>query len=280
MLRRAFRRPARLLLDRIDERHLLAERSSPALKAGLRSLYLEYRRRVAAGEPLPTFPESGVRVFSQYDEDGIVLLLLGAAGIQGGRFLDIGAGDGVTASNCANLAINLGFDGVMIEADPARSAVGRHFYASHPDTRERPPAWIESFVTRESIDGLVSGAGLTGDIDVLSIDIDGNDWWIWDALTCVSPRFVVVEVHPEHGSADVISPYEAAFDWRTSSSLVGASPAAMTRLAAGKGYRLVAVNRFGFNAFYARSDIAEDILPSIEPSASWDAHFGFGTRDG
>ena len=122
------------------------------------------------------------------------------------------------ASNCANLALNLGFDGLFVEADAAKAEHARSFYARHPDTRERPPVVINAFITRENVNDLVRGAGFEGEVDLLSIDVDGNDYWLWEALDSVTPRFVVIEGHTELGLEDYVMPYEPGFDWRRAPS--------------------------------------------------------------
>jgi hypothetical protein len=249
------------LLDLVDERRGTA----PATKIGLRRLQLEYRRALLAGGPLPSAWDVGFRVFSEFDEDGIALFLLAVGGAPTRRFVDIGAGDGVFASNTANLALNLGFDGLFVEADESRVQRGRHFYSKHPDTMVHPPAFLQAFVTRENVNDLIADAGFTGEIDLLSIDIDGNDYWVWEALDCVRPRFVIAEAHPEFGREDYVMPYDPGFDARAAptGTWIGASAAAMIRLADGLGYRAVAANLYGFNIFFARSDVAEP-LPAIE----------------
>jgi hypothetical protein len=248
------------LLDVADERR----RTAPATKIALRRMQFEYRRALLAGEPLPSVWETGFRVFSEFDEDGVVLFGLAVGGSPHRRFVDIGAGDGVFASNTANLALNLGFDGLFVDASAPRVERGRRFYSRHPDTTLRPPAFVRAFVTRENANDLLTEAGFAGDIDLLSIDIDGNDYWIWQALDCINPRFVIVEAMPELGREDWVMPYEPDFDARTSArTRMGASPAAMTRLAESLGYRTVGANLYGFNILYARNDVAE-VLPTIE----------------
>jgi len=265
-IRKAIAGPVRRALgDFLDSRLELAAATSPATKAALRQLFGEYRAAIASSRPLPPVTETGFRVFSEVDEDGVILFLLAAAGLDRGRFVDIGAGDCVSASNCANLALNLGFHGLFVEADPERIEAGRRFYARRPDTRTHPPLTVQSFVSRENVDDVIAGAGFDGEIDVLSIDIDGNDFWVWEAISAVTPRIVVVETHPEHGLEDVCAPYRPDFEWRRAAAgePVGASPAAMVRLGERLGYRLVGGNRFGFNACFLRDDLAADIVPAI-----------------
>jgi hypothetical protein len=250
----------------LEQRLELARRTSPATKVGLRTLSAHYRSLVSQPERLPRYSETGFRIFSQFDEDGIILYFLAVAGAPHARFVEIGAGDGIHASNCASLAFNLGFHGLFVESDEAGVARGRAAYGAHADTRLFPPRFTQTFVTRENALETLANAGFDRDVDVLSIDIDGNDYFIWEALEPVRPRLVVIETHTEHGTRDVLAPYRPDYDWRKADSAepVGASPFAMTKLAATLGYRLVGGNRFGFNTFYLREDVVDETtIPTI-----------------
>jgi hypothetical protein len=258
-------RIAGLLVRRLER----MQATSPASKIALRQLFFAYRAAALEGRELPALRETGFRVFSQADEDGILLFLLAATGPGSQRFVELGAGDCVTASNCANLALNLGFHGVFVDADARKIESGRALYAAHADTSTYPPRTVSAFLTRENVNDVIRGAGIEGEIDVLSIDVDGNDYWLWEAIDCVSPRIVVVEVHTEYRLHDILAPYRPDFRWQElqDGEPIGASPAAMTRLAEQRGYRLVGGNRFGFNAFYLRNDLAGDLVPAVGVSA-------------
>lgn len=261
---------ARRLLDVADERRRLDDRTSPATKIALRSQFLEYRRLAAEGR-LPQIWDTGFRVFSQFDEDGVILFLLAAAADGPRRVVDLGAGDGRYASNVANLLLNLGFDGLLVDGDAGSIASAERFYAHHPDTRERPPATAHAFLIRENVNDVVSAGGVEGEVDLLSIDVDGNDYWFWEALECVSPRFVVIESHPGLGREDYVMPYQADFAWTKAPAgdgRFGASLLALVRLGERLGYRPVGSNQYGFNVFFAR----EDVAPAV-PAASLDQLF-------
>jgi hypothetical protein len=254
-------------LELADERRRLDDRTAPATKIAQRSLFFEYSRLAAAGDRLPSVWETGFRVFSQFDEDGVILFLLAIAGTETRRFVDIGSSDGVNSSNTANLALNLGFHGLFVDARESEVERGRRFYAKHPDTCERPPVFRQAFVTRENVNEIVREAGFAGVIDVLSIDIDGNDYWIFEALDCVQPRLVCIETHTELGLDDFVAPYDPNFDWRRAppGTKIGASALATTRLAERLGYRLVGANVYGFNTLYLRANIVPvDVLPTID----------------
>jgi hypothetical protein len=254
------------LLPEITAQQLSLEKTSSQTKIALRNLYLNYRRSVERGERLPSVWETGFRIFSQFDEDGIILFLLGAVGIGPAKFVDIGGGDGVWASNCANLALNLGFDGLFIEGNQDLIKRGMKFYADHPDTQFYSPRFRHGLVTKDNINGILGEAEFEGEVDLLSIDIDGNDYWIWEAIECIQPRIVVVETHVEFGQRSIVVPYKEDFVWQPGMHpyYLGASPAAMTKLADRLGYRLVGANRFGFNAFYLRKDLGSDLIPEVD----------------
>jgi hypothetical protein len=255
------------LVDHLFARHELDECTSPLMKAQLRGLQAAYRALPAQGRPLPSVWDVGFRVFSEDDEDGVILFLLTIAGAATHRFVDVGSGDGVHVSNTANLAFNLGFDGLFVEANADRVAQGRANYERHRDTRARPPRFVQSFVKTSNVDATLRSAGFEGEIDVLSIDIDGNDYWIWEAISAVRARIVVIETHDEYGLDDVLAPYDEDLVWTEAKpgEPFGASPVAMTKLAERLGYRLVAGNRRGFNAIYLRDDLAPE-LPRIAVS--------------
>ncbi len=228
---------------------------------------MQYHTMNGLGCELPSIWETGLRVFSESDEDGVILFLLSVVGTTESRqFVDIGGGNGIHPSNCANLAFNFGFDGLFVDADERLTSQGDAVYRKHPDTRQYPPRFVNAFVTVDTINETIREAGFEGEIDLLSIDIDGNDYWIWKAIKRVRPRVVVIETHPQYGLQDVVAPYVENFMWDRADPEppFGASPLAMTKLAAELGYRLVGANRIGYNAVYLRDDLGAGRVPTID----------------
>lgn len=239
-------------------------RTSPATKAALVALANDLRARARAGDPnLPKLRDNGLRVFSQFEEDGYLLYLAAVLEIETRTFVDIGAADGIN-SNCANLALNLGWHGLFLEGSEGKVAFGRAFYERHPDTILYPPVFRQAFITAENINELVADAGFSGDLGVCSIDIDGNDLWVWQALQVVSPQVVVIETHPEFGTRPIAVPYRADHMYTGGdSAYFGAGPAAVVNMARAKGYRLVGANRYGFNLIFVRNDVFPDRAPEV-----------------
>ena len=282
-MKNLIRKVANRVIDKVTSRVVsqvvsqreLTEKTSPSTKIALKRLYMSYRIMVAKGERLPPIWDTGFRIFSQFDEDGIIVFLLGVVGIGPGKFVDVGGADGISGSNCANLALNFGFHGLFIDGNRGSIERGKEFYENHPDTFLYPPRFIHAIVKRSNINQIIRGAGFEGEIDLLSIDIDGNDYWIWDAIECISPRIVVIETNVKFGMHSIVVPYDEDYMYPgLHPQYLGASPVAMTKLARKLGYRLVGANRFGFNAFYIRNDLGKDLISEIEASEllKHDAH--------
>lgn len=245
---------------RIDR---LKAKSSPEVKI-LQRLLFHYYQGLALNKKPPPLKETGFRIYSQFEEDGILLFLFAVLGTRNKAFVDIGAGDGVVNSNCANLAINFGWHGLFIEKSLEWVQQGIRFYGKHPDTFLYPPKFVCAQVTRENVNSLIQEAGLEGEVDLLSIDIDGNDYWIWEALDCIQPRVVIIETHVEFGAKSIVVPYDPNYSYPgTHQDYHGASPIAMAKLAKRKGYRLVGGIQYGFNTIYVQEGLQEDLIPEV-----------------
>jgi len=238
-------------------------RCSPVVKVALVDLMANLREKAVSGQSLPPFCDCGFRIFSQFEEDGYLAYLAATLELTPKLFVDIGAADGVN-SNCANLAINLGWHGLFIDGDCDAIERGAQYYAAHADTNLFPPLFRQSFVTAENVNGVIGAAGFTGQIGCLSIDVDGNDCWIWNALEVVQPAVVVIESHIELGEKNLAVPYDSSFVYPGEHpDYFGASAPAMVALGAKKGYRLVGANRYGFNLFFVRDEIHPDRVPTV-----------------
>jgi hypothetical protein len=261
----------RALVDRVASRieaRLTANvavdpRTTPATKIGQLQLWHHYRSQIESNR-VPKLCETGFRCFSQFEEDGLILFIMATMGIQSGVFLDLGSNDGIN-SNCANLALNFGWRGTFIDGNEEAITRGRSFYKSHPDTWLYPPKFVCAMITRENINPLLIEASVPPDIDFMSIDIDGNDYWVWDAISVTSPKVVIIETHVEFGLNNIVVPYDKDYVYPPAQhpEYFGASPVAMEKLARRKGYRLVGANRLGFNTIYVREGLAPMLLPPV-----------------
>ncbi len=111
------------------------------------------------------------------------------------------------------------------------------------------------FITAENIEPLFQKYGVPPEFDLLSIDIDGNDYWVWKAIEQFRPRVVVIEYNANKGpDASVTIPYDPAFRW-DKSDYQGASLRALEKLGKEKGYTLVATDPCGVNAFFVLNSL-------------------------
>ena len=239
--------------------------STPSADAQSSQIMLKLQYRDLARRPadLPSMNEVEFRCYSQNGEDGILLYLFSLLGTSNRRAVEICAGDGIEC-NAANLIINHGWRGLLVDGDAALVERGKSFYATCRNTFVSPPTMVNAWITRETVAGLVDQYGFGGPLDLLSLDLDGNDYWIWKALDNVAPRVVVLEFNAGCGpDASVAMSYRADYrlDLTKQPYRCGASLQAFTELASKKGYRLVGIQSLGFNAFFVQRGLGEDLLP-------------------
>jgi hypothetical protein len=229
-------------------------------------------RQLRSAPDVRSLAEAEFRVFSQFGEDGIIQYLISRVPVARDVFVEIGVED-YTEANTRFLLQNDNWRGLIIECDPGHVArILRKDLVWRHDLTVR-----EAFVTRANVDGLLVSAGVTGDIGLLSIDVDGNDYWIWEAVQAVSPRIVVIEYNSVFGPRAAISiPYEETFS-RTrahhSNLYFGASLGALCHLASAKGYILAGTTSAGNNAFFVRSDVAGRVPTRTPPEGYVESRF-------
>jgi len=237
-------------------------RFNPSVQITQRQLFHTYRQKAKEGG-LPSLNDTGFRVFSQFEEDGKLLFIFSILGMKNKTFVEIGSDDGVN-SNSANLYFNFGWHGLFIDENSRSIKRGKRFFAKYPHPWYYNPKFVCSKVTRENVNDLIEKAGYGGEIGLLSIDIDGNDYWVWDAITVIEPQLVIIETHNEFGMNNIVVPYDADYTYPgRHPDYHGASPLAMTKLANKKGYRLVGANELGFNFIFVKKGLADKELPEV-----------------
>ncbi len=237
------------------------------------ALSLEYQRLKDGGQ-LPSFPQAEFSCYSQNNEDGILLLIFSVLRVTQGRCVEICAGDGIEC-NSANLINNHGWDALLIDGDEAQIRQGEAFYARRTGawrSRRLAPQLVSSWVTKDNVNSLCAEHGFTGEIDLLTLDLDGMDFWIWDALEVITPTVVVAEYNnriPPNRALTV--PYDATFVGTGANQhgigYFGASLLALKRLGDRSGYRLVGANGPETNAFFIRSGVGESYFPEVSVEA-------------
>ena len=204
------------------------------------------------------FSKEKLNVFTSGNEDGILLDIFKKTGTTNKTFVDIGSNDCIN-SNCANLAFHHNWNGLFIDGNKDILERGKYIYSSHfPDCAKRF-SFIHAIVTTSNINEIITNALLQKEVDLLSIDLDGNDYFIWEKINVINPRVVVTEVQVEKGNTDFIPEYNNEFELYESNTAKGASPLSMTKLAEAKGYKLVATNNGAYNLFFVRKDCMRNL---------------------
>ncbi len=213
-----------------------------------------------------SFSEVGFRQYSQNLEDGIILYIFSLIDSSNKICVEMCAANGIQC-NSANLIINHGWNGILFDGDRKLIEEGTEFYSNHRSTSTFPPKLINAWITAENVNDVLLSNGASGEIDLLSLDLDGVDYWIWKAINCVSPRVVIVETQCIWGNEKSVTvPYSPDFTAQFVNGFgvySGASLLAFIKLFSTKGYRLVGLEPFGFNAFFMRNDVGKDIFPAI-----------------
>ncbi len=196
----------------------------------------------------------GYKVYSQNDEDGIIQEIFRRIGTTDKRFIEFGVQNGLE-SNCHYLLLK-GWSGLWLEG--SQKDVQEIHDRFRPIIAGGRLKVKNAFITRDNINELFTSENFTGEIDLLSIDIDGNDYYVWQAVNVVKPRVVIIEYNGK---------FPPDFEWKQAynsrhvwdgSDWHGASLKAYELLGRELGYQLVGTNLLGVNAFFVRNDLAGD----------------------
>jgi hypothetical protein len=203
--------------------------------------------------PLSLIPH-GRKIFSQNDEDGIIIEIFRRINTTNKIFVEFGCGDGIENNSYALLFQN--WNGLWIDGSPKNI---KKIRKGLPQTLASGQLkLLESFITKDNINELISAQVTDKEIDLLSVDIDGNDYFVWDAITCISPRVLIMEYNakfapPIHYCMD----YDPKHMWDYTDH-GGVSLKFIEEKAAVKGYALVGCSLSGANAFFVRTDLLGD----------------------
>ena len=222
-------------------------------------------RQLAMTKNILKFQDTGCHIYSQTDEDGFLIYIFSLIGTTNKKVIEIGSGDCIEC-NSANLIINHGWQALLLDGNKNDINIGKKIYGFLKTTRANPPKLVNSWITSDNINQLINDNGFNGEIDLLSIDIDGNDYWIWKAIESVNPRVVIVEYNTYWMEKESLTvPYDPEFKATiiNGAYYCGASLAAFVSLGKKLGYRLVGSNTRQYNAFFVRNDLGIDILPEV-----------------
>lgn len=210
--------------------------------------------------PLQPFSDYEFQVFSQFGDDGIIQRLIRGLKITEESFIEFGVQD-YSESNTRFLLLNNNWRGLILDCSEEAMA----------GVRRSPLHWrhdltvASAFIDRDNINSLLEQNGFQGELGLLSVDIDGNDYWVWEAVRVVNPILVIAEYNSVFGpSAPVSIPYNPTFD-RTaahySNLYWGCSLNALVHLAERKGYAFVGCNSHGNNSYFVRKDRLGSLRP-------------------
>jgi hypothetical protein len=198
----------------------------------------------------------GGKVWSQNDEDGMIAEIFRRVGTTNREFVEFGAGDG--SENLTLYSLAAGWSGTWIDGSAACYEAVQS--GMRPFIREGRLRMKYSFITADNIEDLFRELGVPAEPDLLVIDIDRNDYWVWRAITHYRPRVVCIEYNGSWGpSLNCVVPYEPTAIWAYN-NYYGASLKALEILGAKKGYCLVGCNWTGVNAFFVREDLVNGDL--------------------
>jgi hypothetical protein len=227
-------------------------------------------------KPFAGINEFERRVSSQNGEDGIIDELFRRIGTTDRYFVEFGVSDGAEC-NTALLA-SAGWSGVMLEGDADRHRRLAERYAGMPGVKTE-----REFVNAENIAAIFAKLGVPAEFDLLSIDIDGNDYWVWQALGAYRPRVVVIEYNAEYPPPRRwVMKYDPGHRWNET-TYYGASLASLEAVGKRLGYALLGTDLLGVNAFFVRADLAHGTqFPTLDAQRAFHPakYYGASTHIG
>jgi hypothetical protein len=250
------------------------ERDSVLIREALGRIEARQTQNLAS----PVLSDHEFRVFSQWGEDGILAHLVRQVAIPRKLFVEFGV-ENYTEANTRWLLVNDGWSGLVLDGSEENVAA----------IRRDPVCWRYNlraacaFIQRKNINELLRENNLTGEIGVLSIDIDGVDYWVWEAIEVVTPAIVVIEYNSLFGPSRAVTvPYDPHFERvkaHYSCSYYGASLAALVALGRRKGFAFVGSNSAGNNAFFVRRELMTGFLRELTAAQGYVARRFCEARD-
>lgn len=232
--------------------------------------------------------ESSFRVFSQNDEDGVLLRIFSHIGLTNQYVVEIGSNCsgsdiGIPENLSTNLIVNHGWHGAIFEVDQNECDRTRHFFARDFATKHFhftngaqdsyfSPLIIQQAVSPENVNQLIQGVHDEPEPDLMVVDIDGGDYEVVSRIDTVRPRVMVVEFEKRFGAQHCVVQFDRLnFSKRWPQSGAASLPA-WEKLLSSQGYMLCAIGNCGFNAFFVRTDVAEGKFMPLSASDAFSGH--------
>jgi hypothetical protein len=216
--------------------------------------------------------KSGFKVYSQNEEDGIIQEIFNRIGLKHKYFVEMGVGNGL--ENNTLFLLLQGWKGLWIEGGPKNSKFIKDKFGFI--IKNNTLLFDDSFINRENINGILKHNKVPYEVDLLSVDLDGNEYHIFKQIDVISARVVVIEYNAKFPPPVLwVMKYNPNHLW-DSTDYMGASLKSLENLFNGKNYSLVGCNVTGSNAFFVRNDLlGENFLQPFtaenhyEPSRYW-----------
>lgn len=236
--------------------------------------------QVQRREQIDSLADVEFQVFSQFGEDGIIEWLVARLGLENTTFVEFGV-ENYLEANTRFLLLNRNWTGLVLDGSAANMD---HLRSTATYWRNDIQA-DTAFITAENIRELLARNGFRGPLGILSIDLDGNDYWILKELGDLRPDLLILECNPVLGDRHAVTvAYDPAFErFRAHHSglLFGASIVALRELAESRGYEFLGTCTNGLNAFFVRADLAPRLAGRIRRRIAWPAiHRDSRDRDG
>jgi len=263
-----FRKAARKVAQSITPQIRIpwdAESLNQQIQLSLRNQWSQWR--LQGESPYAKIGEAGFRCYSQFEEDGITLYLLTMLGVHAGTVAEMCCGDGQECM-ATNLILNHGYQGFLFDGSGENVDAANHFFSSKKDCLLVKPKVQQSWITIDNVNRLLADSGCPKEVDYFSLDIDGNDYWVWEAIDAIRPKICCFETHDIiPGGRSITIPYDPDFNcWSQPPQLQdfrSVSLSAMVKLSRRKGYRLIGSHRHGFNVYFMRDDLGFNLFPEI-----------------
>jgi hypothetical protein len=231
---------------------------NPKVNLGQIQSYLNRQR-----SDIRSLADAEFQVFSQWGDDGIIQYLVNKLDIPNKVFVEFGV-ENYKESNTRFLLINNKWSGLVIDGSKANIDYIKQDVVSWSNDIHATNA----FITTDNINGLIGdflAKGYPSEIGILSVDIDGNDYWVWEKIDVVNPVIVIAEYNAVFGAENAWTiPYKADFYRLENDNTYqywGTSLKALCLLAERKGYHFVGCNSNGNNAYFVRKDKIKDLKP-------------------
>ncbi|HLP51895.1 MAG TPA: hypothetical protein VK154_13495 [Chitinophagales bacterium] len=214
--------------------------------------------QLLSNNSISNIQDAEFQVFSQWGDDGIIQYLINKVGVKNKTFIEFGVQD-YSESNTRFLLMNNNWKGLIIDSDKQFMDSVKHdaMYWRHDLTAHC------AFITVENVNSLFTDNGFKGNIGILSVDIDGNDYWVWENISSVDADIVIVEYNSLFGGKHAITvPYNPSFyrgNAHYSHLYWGTSVKALCHLAEKKGYIFVGCNSNGNNTYFVKKEKANGL---------------------